>query len=60
MFTHSEMIVGLWFFPVLLCIVTPLAMLAAWSVNQAVKKVTKSILQQEDATGIDLQPQSAS
>jgi hypothetical protein len=60
MFTITEMIVGLWFFPVVLCIVTPLAMLAVWSMKQAVKKVTASILQQEGDTVIGFQPQSAS
>jgi len=60
MFTHSEMIVGLWFIPVLLCIATPLTMLAVWSVHQAIKKLTKSILQQEGGAEVGFQPQSAS
>ena len=60
MFTHSEMIVALWFFPVLLCIVTPLTMLAVWSVSQAIKKFFTSILQQEGGAEVSCLVQSAS
>lgn len=60
MFTSAEMIVGLWFLPVLLCIITPLTMLAVWSANQVVKKLSTSILQQDGAAEVGLQPHSAS
>jgi hypothetical protein len=59
MFTITEMIVGLWFFPVLLCIVTPLAILAVWSAKQVIKKFTASILQKDSEALISFQAQSA-
>ncbi len=43
MFTYSEGIVGLWFIPVVLCILVPLAMLCVWSVKQLFKKTGRKI-----------------
>ncbi len=48
MFTTAEMIVALWFVPVLLCIVTPLAVLAIWSVKRLVDKLGRAALQQHE------------
>lgn len=59
MFTNAEMIVGLWFIPVLICIVTPLTMFAVWSVNQAIKKFAQCILEKENVAGVGLQAHSA-
>jgi hypothetical protein len=39
MFTSPEIIVGLWFVPVVLCILVPLAMLSIWAVIQTFKKM---------------------
>ena len=41
----SEFIVGLWFVPVVLFIVTPLTVLCAWSVHQFLRKVGENIEQ---------------
>lgn len=41
----SEFIVGLWFVPVVLFIVTPLTVLCAWSVHQLLRKVGEKIEQ---------------
>ena len=40
---NSEMIVGLWFVPVVLSIVIPLAMLCIWSVQQVLKRVVDTL-----------------
>ncbi len=42
---NSEMIVGLWFVPVVLSIVIPLAMLCIWSVQQVLKRIIDTIEQ---------------
>jgi len=39
---NSEMIVGLWFVPVVLSIVAPLAILCVWSVHQLLKRITET------------------
>ena len=39
----SEFIVGLWFVPVVLFIVTPLTVLCAWSVHQLLRIVGEKI-----------------
>lgn len=59
MFTQSEMIVGLWFVPVLLCIVTPLAVLAAYSLKQTFIKLISALSQQKDEAEVIFQPQAA-
>ena len=46
MFTTAEMIVTLWFVPVLLCIVTPLSVLAIWSVKRLIDNISKAVLRQ--------------
>ncbi len=43
MLTLSEGIVGLWFVPVVLCILVPLAMLCVWSVMKLFKKTGSKI-----------------
>ncbi len=48
MFTQSGYIVVLWLLPVVLCIVTPLAMLAGWGMIKLVKKSAgKSLVHEE-------------
>jgi hypothetical protein len=42
---NSEMIVVLWFVPVVLSIVIPLAMLCIWSVQQVLKRVADTLEQ---------------
>lgn len=46
MFTTAEIIVTLWFVPVLLSIVTPLTVLAVWSVKRFIDKISKAALRQ--------------
>ena len=43
MFTYPEIIVGLWFLPVVVFILVPLAMLCVWSVIQVFKKTGSKI-----------------
>lgn len=45
MFTTSEMIIGLWFVPVVLCILVPLAMLCVWAVIQLPQKKERKTAQ---------------
>ncbi len=49
MLTLSEGIVGLWFVPVVLCILVPLAMLCAWSVMKLFKKTGSKIERIEES-----------
>ena len=47
MFINSEMIVGLWLVPVVLCIVVPLLMLCAYSVVHYLRKIHEAIKQMQ-------------
>ncbi len=49
MLTLSEVIVGLWSVPVVLCILVPLAMLCVWSVMKLFKKTGSKIEQVEES-----------
>jgi len=49
MFTNAEMIVGLWFVPVVLCILIPLAMLCFWYIRQISKNMMQSVDEVEKA-----------
>ena len=42
---NSEMIVGLWFVPVVLFIAIPLAMLCIWTIHRALKRIADKIEQ---------------
>jgi len=42
---NSEMIVGLWFVPVVLFVVIPLSMLCIWTVHQLLKRIIAKIEQ---------------
>ena len=48
MFAQSGYIVVLWLLPVVLCIVTPLIMLAGWSVTRFVKRSAEKSLVREE------------
>ena len=43
MYKYSEIIVGLWFVPVVVFILVPLAMLCVWSVIKFFKKIGSKI-----------------
>jgi len=47
MFTYSNVIVGFWLVPVVLCILVPLVMLCVWWAMQVSKKMTGKIEQIE-------------
>lgn len=49
MFTFSEAIVSLWFVPVVLCILVPLAMLCVWAFMKISKKMSGKIEQIEES-----------
>lgn len=48
MFTQSGYIVVLWLLPVVLCIVTPLTMLAGWGLVKLVRKSAEKSLVREE------------
>ena len=41
----SELIVSLWFVPVVLCVALPLSVLCVWSVHRLMRKITERIEQ---------------
>ena len=43
MLNYSEFIVGLWLVPVVLCIVTPLAILFLWSIKHILTDIFSSV-----------------
>jgi len=49
MFTNAEMIVGMWFVPVVLCILIPLVMLCVWYTIQMVKGTSQTVEEAENA-----------
>lgn len=40
---NAEMIVGLWFMPVVLFIIVPLSILSVWTLHQSLRKLTDKI-----------------
>lgn len=49
MLNYSEFIVGLWFVPVVLCIITPLAILFLWSIKRVLVDIFASVKRVEGA-----------
>lgn len=47
---NSELIVSMWFVPVVLFILVPLAMLIGWGIMRLSKKTTNKVKQIEDST----------